>query len=131
MLEKFGEAALREAPVEAMEAALLVLEAKAVELAPVDEGNLEAATATATTVRPPQVVGELAFSTPYAAAQHEGIDHRTGDAFQPGPKTQAKPGNEFGPAGEKYLERALRGVAKQLFSDQVVTSLRKFWRSQT
>lgn len=85
-----------------------VLEAKAVELAPVDIGNLEAATSTdIRTLSRSRTVGQLSFNTPYAARVHELPQEARG------PKTQQKAGNELGPAGPKYLERALQGMERE------------------
>lgn len=99
-----------------MARALDVLEAKAVEICPVDVGNLEASTSTHIDETRTKTVGTLAFSTPYAARVHELPDDARG------PKTQAKAGNELGPAGPKYLERALRGMQRlfpQIIRDEV------------
>lgn len=92
----------------AVSRALDVLEAKAVELTPVDTGNLEASTATFVRESRTRTVGELSFNTSYAAKVHELPPDRRG------PLTQLKAGNEFGLAGPKYLERPLRGMRKLL-----------------
>lgn len=105
---------------QAMIRALNIFEAIAVEIAPVDLGNLEAATTVRILAnRPGFVSGELVFSTPYAARVHEL------DADSRGPRTKAKPGNEFGPAGPKYVERALRGMAGGIFLQTIAEELRK------
>jgi hypothetical protein len=102
----------------AMTRALNILEAQAVEICPADIGNLEASTVTEVRFKGKRVTGELAFVTPYAAKVHE----LPSDAR--GPKTQAKPGNEFGPAGPKYLERPLRGMQKN-FPEVIAEELKK------
>jgi hypothetical protein len=38
----------------------------------------------------------------------------------------AKPGNEFGLAGPKYMERALRGFMKEL-AEGMGEALKKYW----
>jgi len=84
--------------------ALSILEAKAVQLAPVDTGNLEASTTTSVRETRGRTVGTLTFGASYAAKVHEMPEQARG------PKTRMKPGNEFGVAGPKYLERPLRGM---------------------
>lgn len=91
-----------------MNRALAELETLAVELAPVDKGNLEASTATQVRRSGSRVIGTLAFVTPYAARVHELPDESRG------PLTRKKPGNRLGPAGPKYLERPLREFTKRL-----------------
>ena len=128
MLRKLGPDALERAAKPALERVLAIVEAKAVELSPVDTGNLDASTVvTVESATPGRVAGTVAFSTPYALTQHEGIDPRTGQALMPGKRTQAKPGNEFGAAGPKFLERVLRG-AHQFLPEAVVSLLRDAWR---
>lgn len=90
----------------AMARVMNILEAQAVELAPVDLGNLEASTVIEIKETGKKVVGTIAFVTPYAARQHELPDDARG------PKTMAKAGNELGKAGPKYLERPLRQMQK-------------------
>lgn len=111
---------------QAMQRVMGILEAKAVQLAPVDTGNLEGSTSVQITAREGKVRGTLAFSTPYAAAQHEGIDPRTGSQYTPGPYTSRKPGNEFGPPGAKYIERPLRG-ASQFLPPEVAAAIQDAW----
>ena len=111
---------------QAMQRVMAILEAKAVQLAPVDTGNLEGSTVVTVEARGKKVRGVLAFATPYAAAQHEGIDPRTGAQYTPGPYTQRKPGNEFGPPGSKYLERPLRG-ARQFLPQEVADAVQDAW----
>lgn len=108
IVEDYGKAILS-ARGQAMTRVMNILEAQAVELAPVDIGNLEASTVVQ--IREVgqvnrKIVGTLAFVTPYAARQHELPEDARG------PKTQAKAGNEFGQAGPKYLERPLRQMQK-------------------
>lgn len=115
----FGKATL-DARAQAMLRALGEFEAISVELAPVDLGNLEAATVVRILGQSKtRIAGELAFSTPYAARVHEL------DADSRGPRTRAKPGNEFGPAGPKYLERGLRAMAAGRFLEIISEELRE------
>jgi hypothetical protein len=108
LVEDFGDGALDRAG-QGMIRLLGILEAKAVELAPADTGNLEASTSVRILENSKdRVRGELAFSTPYAARIHEMPEGSRG------PKTQAKTGNEYGVAGPKYLERPLRGMQKEM-----------------
>jgi hypothetical protein len=88
--------------------ALQVLEAAAVGLAPVDTGNLEASWAQETRRGPGGPSADFGFGAPYAAEVHELPEYARG------PRTQAKPGNEYGEAGPGYLLRAMRGVGPRL-----------------
>lgn len=81
-----------------------LVEAKSVELAPVDTGNLEASFVQRITRTAGRIVSTFGFSAPYAANVHELPKHARG------PRTRRKPGNEFGPAGPSYLLRAVRGL---------------------
>lgn len=104
---------------QAMLRALGELEALSVELAPVADGNLEGSTVVEVTQNTRQRTrGEVAFNTPYAAFQHEGVD------FNYGPETLAKPGNELGPPGAKYLERALREMQRGRFLEIVAEEIK-------
>jgi hypothetical protein len=90
-----------------IEPVLDLLEAKSVELAPLDTGNLEASTAREVVSNEHGLQAQFGFTAPYAAEVHEMPMERRG------PGTRAKPGNEFGPAGPGYLIRPLRGLSKQ------------------
>lgn len=103
-LEKYKRATLEDAAERAMADLMDGAETKAVQLAPVDTGNLEASTVVDVLRRARSIIGRLAFTAPYAAEVHELPDHARG------PKTQQKPGNELGLAGPKYLERVLRAL---------------------
>lgn len=97
---------------EAMYRVAALVEAKAVQLAPVDTGNLEDSTYIDVHFRGPRkVVASIQFRAPYAALAHER------DEEARGPKTRKKRGNEFGPAGPKYLERPLRSMRAQIGED--------------
>lgn len=88
--------------------ALNTLEAAAVGLAPVDTGNLESSWVQESSRTSSGPRAEFGFGAPYAAEVHELPEYARG------PRTQAKPGNEFGPAGPGYLIRAMRGVGPRL-----------------
>ncbi len=112
MLERFGDQTRRELEREGMERLALALEAKAVELAPVDQGDLQASSSSTVQRRGgSMVVGVVRFSAPHAAAAHELPEHARG------PGTRAKPGNEYGAAGPKFLERPLRGFQQRMTRD--------------
>ncbi len=111
LLREYGDAVLETAEEQAMDAVLNSLEAKAVELTPNLTGELEGSTSTRVEMRGTKIVGTLSFGAPHAAAAHENPP-----AFR-GEKTQRKPGNEYGVAGPKYLERPLRGFTKLMGRD--------------
>ncbi len=112
MLHEFGDRALDSLEDQAMQRLLNTLEAQAVELAPVDLGNLEASTSTRVdSVGGKDITGTLRFNTPYAAHVHELPDDSRG------PRTRLKPGNELGAAGPKYLERPLRMMQQRMAGD--------------
>lgn len=111
MLDEFGSASLDEAETQGMLRLMNVLEARAVELAPVKEGNLEASTVVRVEKRGNQVRGTLRFGVPYAAVVHEMPEHARGE------RTLRKPGNEYGPAGPQYLRRPLRGFQRRMTQD--------------
>ena len=120
MLDEFGAQALDTVEEQGMLRLMNALEAKAVELTPVVTGNLEASTVVRIEQRGKRIRGTLRFGTPYAAGVHElPPDSR-------GPRTARKPGNEFGQAGPKYLERPLRGFQKLMVQD-VGALLQKVW----
>lgn len=108
LLAEFGDATLESVEEKGMAELMDLLESKAVELAPVDTGNLESSTVVRVNREGNRIVGELAFTAPYATEVHELPEHARG------PKTQQKPGNEFGPAGPKFLERPLSGFQREL-----------------
>lgn len=97
---QFGLEAEREISLAAAE---VVLE-KAVELAPHRTGALEDSGALAVDGRRVYV----AFGVSYATEAHERPENAVG------PGTLAKPGNELGPAGPKYLERPMVAMQDQL-----------------
>jgi hypothetical protein len=96
-------------------------EKDAVEVTPVKSGNLESSTVVRTRRRGSVLDGELKFSAPYAAQVHELPENARG------PRTRAKPGNAFGVAGPKWLERTLRGWSAGKFAEQVGELLQKEW----
>jgi hypothetical protein len=73
------------------------VQAKAIELAPVRTGELEGSSELTVT----EGRAEIVFGVDYAAEAHELPESAVG------PGTAAKPGNELGPAGPKFLERPL------------------------
>jgi len=94
---------------------------KMVEIAPLDTGELEASGRITARVSPRgrRAAAEFRFDTPYASIVHEmPMSSR-------GPGTRGKAGNEFGPAGPKYIERVLRGFK---LGPIVGRALRDFWR---
>ena len=120
LLDEFGAQALDTVEEQAMLRLMNTLEAKAVELTPVVTGNLEASTVVRVEQRGKRIRGSLRFGTTYAAGVHE----LPPDAR--GPRTVRKPGNEFGPAGPKYLERPLRGFQMCMAKD-VGALLQEVW----
>ncbi len=120
MLEEFGDSALDSLEGQGFMRVMNALEAKAVELAPKDKGTLEDSTTVRIYHEGKRMVGLLLFNAPYASRVHEMPPDRIG------PGTAAKPGNEYGRAGPKYLERPLRGFTKVLGRD-IGKALRKIW----
>lgn len=110
MLDEFGTAALKSVHGQGMLRLMNTLEAKAVELAPALIGNLEDSTVIRVDEAGDTVRGYIAFVTPYASRVHELPQTTT----EWGEQTLAKPGNEYGRAGAKYLERPLRGFQQGL-----------------
>lgn len=98
-----------------------MLEAKAVELAPVLTGNLESSSQVVTLPAAGGIMKiEVRFNAPYAATVHELPEEIRG------PKTRQKRGNEYGPAGPKYLERPLRGFQREL-TENLGEFLQRIW----
>jgi hypothetical protein len=120
MLDEFGDGALDTLEGQGFMRLMNVLEAKAVELTPVDKGTLEDSTSVHVNRDGRKVVGTLTFNAPYASHVHELPPDKKGK------RTRAKPGNEYGPAGPKYLERPLRGFVKVLAKD-IGEGLQKIW----
>ncbi len=120
MLDEFGAQALETVQEQGMARLMNALEAKAVELTPTLTGNLEGSTTVRVEERGSRIIGTLQFGTPYASIVHE----LSPDAR--GPFTRDKPGNEFGPAGPKYLERPLRGFQRRM-SDDLGKLLQDVW----
>ena len=76
MLERFGTRASEELMEQGMQRLVLALEAKAVELAPVDKGELQNSASTAVQRRRgTMVVGVVRFTAPHAAPAHELTQH--------------------------------------------------------
>lgn len=121
ILEEFGDAALEEFEDQGMLRLMNVLEAKSVELTPVQTGNLESSSVVRVNKSGSRIIGTLTFGAPYAATVHELPPERRG------PRTREKAGNEFGPAGSKYVERPLRGFQVRLTRD-AGEFLQSIWR---
>lgn len=122
MLDAVGESALEGLEEQGLARVGNILEAKAVELAPVMTGNLESSSQVITTGgrRGGIMRTEVRFNADYAAAVHELPEEIRG------PKTRQKPGNEYGPAGPKYLERPLKGFQREL-TKNLGPFLMKLW----
>lgn len=121
MVTSYAKEPLEELAQGAFTRLVNVLEAKAVELAPVDTGDLESSSTVTVALRGGTLKGTVAFTAPHAAAAHELPPEARG------PRTQAKPGNEYGLAGRKYLERPLRGFQK-LLPEEMGRALQALWR---
>ncbi|MGH7177323.1 MAG: hypothetical protein ACREJC_08090 [Tepidisphaeraceae bacterium] len=98
------------------------LERKAGELVPVDEGILLGTGNSRVIARPgkAEIEAQVSYNTPYAEAVHERMAPEvapSGAQMQPGPRTRAKPGNEFGQAGGGYLRRPLHGKRDRYFEN--------------
>lgn len=120
MLRRYGDDVLVQIN-DSFEGAADTALTKMVELAPLDTGELEASGRITAKVTPRgrRATAEFRFETPYAAIVHEmPMSSR-------GPGTRSKPGNEFGPAGPKYIERVLRGFK---LGPIVGRALRDIWR---
>lgn len=101
--KRVGQAAAD--PSKALTAGAHLLETRAVELAPVQTGNLEASAVVQVSRRgESKAVAEVGFGAPYAADVHELPPHARG------PRTRRKPAGKYGEAGPRYLLRAVRGV---------------------
>ncbi len=120
MLEEFGDNAVDSLEGQGFMRVMNMLEAKAVELAPKDKGTLEGSTVVRVYRAGTKLVGLLLFNAPYASKVHEMPEGSAGEG------TRAKPGNEYGRAGAKYLERPLRGFTKVLGQD-IGKALRQLW----
>ncbi len=120
MLEEFGDDAVDTLEGQGFMRVMNALEAKAVELAPKDKGTLEDSTTVRIYHEGKRLVGLLLFNAPYASKVHEMPDEARGEG------TRAKPGNEYGQAGAKYLERPLRGFTKVMGQD-IGKALRAIW----
>ncbi len=120
ILDDFGQEALDTVEEQGMQRLMLTLEAKAVELTPTLTGNLEGSTSVRVEQSGNRIKGTLQFGAPYASVVHELPPEARG------PFTRNKPGNEFGAAGPKYLERPLRGF-QRLMSEDLGQLLQDTW----
>lgn len=122
MLREFGPDTVRNLADEGFDLALDAFEQKAVELAPVDRGDLQKFVSKRRLPRLGGLLrGRLSFTVHYAATVHELPDEARG------PRTRAKPGNEFGKAGPRYLLRPLMG-AKRWAERAFGLALARTWR---
>jgi hypothetical protein len=119
-IDLMGEEVMAAAEQEANDVAFEV-EAKAVELAPVETGNLESSSVVEVKSAGGRVRAEIAFAAPYSAEVHELPPERRG------PRTEQKPGNELGQAGPKFLERPVRAYSHQ-FGARVRDAVRRALR---
>jgi hypothetical protein len=130
-----------------MDKNLLRLEQLSKDLAPLDEGTLSGSGAgktagmgprkTRTKFKAGMYEATMGFNAPYAAIVHEtmwpavgvslGRSGAMGVGMMPGELTAAKTGEgvtRFGPAGGKYLERPLLGMAPE-FTKRIGKKLRR------
>lgn len=119
MLRDFGERTVDDDIVAGMREAGDVAETKMVEITPERTGFLAGSTVVRTNDRRNRIETSITYGASYAAEVHE----LPRDAR--GPKTRAKGGNEFGPAGPKYIERVLRGFQ---IAPIIGERLRRAWR---
>jgi hypothetical protein len=122
IIEQYGEGAVDDLEVQGMLRLGNTLEARAVELAPFDTGELESSTNLKIDRRGTRIRALLTFDAPHAADAHEWKGGR-------GERTTRKPGNQFGPAGPKYLERPLRGF-QLLMGRDLARSLNTIWNTK-
>ena len=120
ILDDFGQEALDTVEEQGMQRLMVTLEARAVELTPTLTGNLEGSTSVRVEQSGNRIKGTLRFGAPYASVVHELPPESRG------PFTRNKPGNEFGAAGPKYLERPLRGF-QRLMTDDLGKLLQDTW----
>ncbi len=111
MLDAFGTEVLETFPEQGMLRLGNALEARAVELTPIKTGELESSSTVRVFETGNRIKVEVKFNAPHAAAAHELPEHSRGE------RTRRKPGNNFGPAGGKYLERPLKGFQKLMGAD--------------
>jgi phage gpG-like protein len=95
--------ALANARAASLKRAAEEVQQKAIELAPFKTGRLE----NSSSIQYTETTAVVGFDTEYAAIVHELPEHAHG------PGTLAKPGNELGPAGSKYLERPLLAMQER------------------
>ena len=91
---------------------VLDLQKLAMQLVPVHKRGLIGTAYSRVTFPSGEVEGQVGFNKPYAVKVHEDMEPAPGATQRRGPLTRAKPGNEFGEAGGKYLQRPLRGKSK-------------------
>jgi len=120
MIRRYGEDFLPEIPTAFEDASAQAL-ARMIELAPFETGELESSASKEdrTSPRGRRSSAEFSFDTPYAGVVHELPEHSRGEG------TKGKPGNEFGSAGPKYIERVLRGFKLAPIVGRVLNG---FWR---
>lgn len=95
------------------------LERKAKELCPVKKSGLMDSITSSVKDVSMTIEGRVSANMEYAVIMHEALKPAIpalGKQFNPGETTRDKPGNEFGPAGGKYIERPLKGKFKIYFN---------------
>lgn len=111
VLDQYGTETRRTVEEQGMLRLGHALEAKCVELVPIDKGNLEGSSTVTVERGFSAVKAVVAFTAPYASEVHELPDEARG------PRTRNKPGNEYGPAGPHYVIRPLRGFQERMSRD--------------
>lgn len=124
ILDEFGTGFLETEEGQAFGRLMNVFEAKCVELAPHETGNLEGSSVVRVEETGATLIGTLTFAAEYAAAAHELPDSARGEG------TLAKPGNEYGLAGPDYVGRPLHGFTMELSKD-IGAALQKYWTGTT
>ena len=144
---KLANKKVREGARKQMNRNALNLRKEAVMLAPLDEGTLSGSGSDVVKSHGPRktsakwkgyaLEASVGFNAPYAAEVHETMWPAAGVSLgrsggstssrMPGKGTSGKPDTKFGPAGGKYLERPLLGMAKE-YSKRLAAAIKKVLR---